>query len=203
MTVRPSWETARNRPGSSSRRRTRRAAAVALLDELLDAAAPDRDEGDLGGDEEALEERQDDDDQDLLDRDVHASGSGSRLRGGGRAARGSGPGRRRPACRPARPCVTTAPAPVFAPVADLDRGDEHRVDAEEGPLADRRPVLRPAVPVGGDRAGAHVRPLAELGVAEVAHVVLLDAGAEAGVLELGEVADLGARADVACPAGGG
>ena len=63
MTVRPSCETARNRPGSSSRRRTRRARRVALLDQLLDAAAADRHERDLGGDEEALEDRQDDQEQ--------------------------------------------------------------------------------------------------------------------------------------------
>ena len=55
--------------------------------------------------------------------------------------------------------------------------------------------LRRAVVVGGDRAGADVDALADLGVAEVAHVVLLGAGAEARVLELGVVADLGATTD--------
>ena len=38
--------------------------------------------------------------------------------------------------------------------------------------------------------------VAELGVAEIAHVVLLHAAPEPGVLQLGEVADLGVRADV-------
>ena len=85
MTVRPSCETARNRPGSSSRRRTRRAPGLALVHQLLDAAAADRHEGDLGGDEEALEDREDDQEEDRGDRVVHVAppsvaGASRRLR---------------------------------------------------------------------------------------------------------------------------
>ena len=65
----------------------------------------------------------------------------------------------------------------------------------KAPLADRRPVLARAVVVGGDRAGPDVRAGADVGVAEVAHVVLLDARAEAAVLDLGVVAELGAAPD--------
>ena len=80
-------------------------AAVALLDELLDPAAADRDEGDLGGDEEPLEDRQEGDEDSSIDRQVHAVGLGPvaldaapAVASGGRAARGSGPARRRRAC---------------------------------------------------------------------------------------------------------
>ena len=201
MTVRPSWLTARKRPGVVEEPPDAPRRAVPLLHELVHPAAPDRHEGDLGRDEEPLEEGQGDEDEDLLDGDVHAvrrrdrRGGGARLADAGRDADGElagrdGPGDDRAGPRPGA-------------VADLDRGDEHGVDAEEGALADGRAVLGPAVPVGGDRAGAHVRPVAELGVAEVAHVVLLDPGAEASVLELREVADLGARARRASRAGGG
>jgi hypothetical protein len=85
-------------------------------------------------------------------------------------------------------------------VANFHRGDEHRVDAEEGVPAHACPVLDPAVPVGSDRTRADVRALADLGVADVAHVVLLDPRTEPAVLDLGVVADLGARADVAARA---
>ena len=105
----------------------------------------------------AVEQRQDDDDQDLEDRAVHGrSPVGLVRRAGGlagsRAARGSGPGRRRPACPAGTSRVTTAPAPVLAPSPMSTRRDEHRVDADERALADRRAVLAAAVVVGGDRA---------------------------------------------------
>ena len=88
--------------------------------------------------------------------------------------------RRRRACRPGTSRVTTAPAPVRAPGADVARRDDHRVDADERAVADRRAVLARAVVVGGDGAGADVHALADLGVAEVAHVVLLGAAPRGG-----------------------
>ena len=88
------------------------------------------------------------------------------------------------------------------PVAERDRSTEHRVDAEEDALADLGVVLADAVVVGGDRARPDVRPRADVGVAEVAHVVLLDARLEARVLHLGEVAELDAGPDGVPGAGG-
>jgi hypothetical protein len=80
-------------------------------------------------------------------------------------------------------------------LADGPRGDDHRVDPDERAIADRGPCLVSAVEVGGDRAGADVHARADLGVAEIAHVVLLGTRAETGVLELGVVADLGTAPD--------
>jgi hypothetical protein len=56
-------------------------------------------------------------------------------------------------------------------------------------------VLVRAVVVGGDRARPDVRGGSDLGVSEVAHVVLLDPPTEAAVLDLGVVPDLGVVAD--------
>src|SRR4029078_11426175 len=83
---------------------------------------------------------------------------------------------------------------------DLARRDDHRIDADERAIADRRPMLLGAVEVRGDRAGTDVGVLADLGIAEVAHVVLLRAGAQVAGLELGIVADLGATTDDAARA---
>ena len=93
---------------------------VALVDELLDAAAPERDERDLGGREDAVEQDEDDDERELEERAGHedaspaagsdgALGSASAARPGpdpprvSRGARGCARARRPPACRPARP----------------------------------------------------------------------------------------------------
>ena len=84
----------------------------------------------------------------------------------------------------------------LAVVAQRHRRAEHRVDAQEHPLADRGPVLPDAVVVGGDGAGAHVRVRPDVGVAEVADVVLAHVLAEPAVLDLGVVADLRAAANV-------
>ena len=110
---------------------------------------------------------------------------------------------RRRACPAGTSLVTTAPAPVRAPSPIVARGDDHRVDPDERPVADRRPVLADPVVVGGDGPGADVGPLADLGIAEVAHVMLLGPGTQVRVLELGEVADLGATPDDAARAAGG
>ena len=58
-----------------------------------------------------------------------------------RAARGSRAGTPTASLPAGTSRVTTAPAPVLRPLADLDRGDEHRVDADERAVADRRRVL--------------------------------------------------------------
>src|SRR6187431_3146877 len=79
-------------------------------------------------------------------------------------------------------------------LADVARRDDHRVDADEGAVADRRSVLARPVVIRGDRARADVGVLADLRVAQVAHVVLLRTRPEMRVLELGVVADLGAAA---------
>ena len=60
--------------------------------------------------------------------------------------------------------------------------------------ADRRAVLVDAVVVGGDRGGAEVRALADVGVADVGEVRDLGARADVGVLDLDERADLRALA---------
>ena len=99
--------------------------------------------------------------------------------------------------------VTTAPAPVFAP-SPISTGATSIVSTPRktpSPIVVR--CLRRAVVVGGDRAGPDVRPGADVGVAEVAHVVLLDAGLEPAVLDLGVVAELARRARSTSPAGGG
>src|SRR5690242_3673517 len=79
-------------------------------------------------------------------------------------------------------------------VADAHRSDQRRVDTGLDPVADRGPVLAIAVVVGGDRAGPEVRTLADVGVADVAQMRHLAAGAHVGVLDLHERARLGARA---------
>src|SRR5688572_16603497 len=76
------------------------------------------------------------------------------------------------------------------PGADLARCHDHRVHADERAVTDRRLVLSLAVVVRGDRPGAHVDPLADPGIAQVTHVMLLGVRAEMRVLELGKVADL-------------
>ena len=145
-------------------------AAAALLDELLDAAAADRHERDLGGDEE----RRSSASRKTMNRSSIADARqpvsprvcarGSRIRAGTPTA--SLPG--------GTFFVTTAPAPVLAP-SPTSTGATSIVSTPRnafGPTRVRFFVA--AVPVGGDRAGAHVRAVADLGVAEVAHVVLLD-----------------------------
>src|SRR5262249_6877197 len=52
-------------------------------------------------------------------------------------------------------------------VAHLDRGDEDRVGRDPGVLPHLRAVLLPPVVVGGDRPGADVGAIADLGVADV------------------------------------
>src|SRR6185436_4424546 len=80
--------------------------------------------------------------------------------------------------------------------ADADRRHQHGVGANEGAGADVGWVLPLAVVVAGDDAGADVGLLPHRGVADVGEVVGLGAGAEPRRLDLDEVADPRARAEV-------
>ena len=145
-------------------------AAAALLDELLHAAGAERHEGDLGGHEHAVEEDQEDDDHELDEGVAHQApalgcgfGRGGRAVASGAVPRRGGAGLAdagRHADRElARRHVLGDDRAGAGPraVAERDRRAEHRVDAEEDALADRRPVLGDAVVVGGDGARADVR----------------------------------------------
>src|SRR5207249_4550352 len=77
-------------------------------------------------------------------------------------------------------------------VADLDGGDEDRVGRDAGVLPDLRAVLLPPAVVGGDRPGADVGAVADLGVADVPQVRDLCALAGVGVLDLDDGPDVGA-----------
>ena len=79
-------------------------------------------------------------------------------------------------------------------VADRHRRDQRRVDARLHPRADRGPVFAIAVVVRGDRARPEVRPLADVGVADVGEVWDLGTGSDLGVLDLDERARLRALA---------
>src|SRR4030095_12691964 len=79
-------------------------------------------------------------------------------------------------------------------LADGHRGDQARVGADEGRGADHRLVLVDAVVVAGDGARAEIRTLAHLGVAHVGEMRHLGPPANPGLLDLDEVADLGAGA---------
>ena len=173
MKVMPSWMTARNRPGSPCRRRTRLAPRLPSSTSCSSRLRRTVTRAISAADEDAVEEDEHDDDAELDGRRAlipaarrlaAGLGRGSRIRAGTPTA--SLPG--------GTSLVTTAPAPVLAPSPTVDRRDEHRVDAEERAVADRRVLLAGPVVVRGDRAGADVRPVADLGVAEVAHVVLLE-----------------------------
>ena len=75
-------------------------------------------------------------------------------------------------------------------VADLDRRDEGGVDAAADVGADRRAVLGEAVVVGGDGARAEVGALPHVGVADVGQVRNLGPRADVRVLDLDERAGL-------------
>ena len=87
-------------------------------------------------------------------------------------------------------------------VPDAERRDQARVRAHEGPGADLGAVLAHAVVVAGDRPGADVGALPDGRVPEVADVMGLDAPSDPRLLDLDEVADVGARLDVRCRGGG-
>src|SRR3954468_22928581 len=77
-------------------------------------------------------------------------------------------------------------------VADRDRRDEDIMRAGVDVSSDRRSLLAGAVVVGGDGAGADVRVLADLGVADVGQVGHLGALSDHRVLDLDKGAGLGA-----------
>ena len=172
--------TARKRPGWATRPLDPLGAPVALFGELVDPRPTDRHEGDLGRHEDALEEGQDDDDDDLEER-VHLAGRSSLAGSAWLAVAAFARGSRMRAGTPTASLpagtsrVTTAPAPVRAP-APMSRGATIIVSTPmNAPSPIVVAVLARAVVVGGDGAGADVDALADLGVAEIAHVVLLRA----------------------------
>src|SRR6266567_333246 len=86
--------------------------------------------------------------------------------------------------------------------ANLDGSDQHRVDTDEGAVADLGAVLVGAVEVGRDRARPDVGLLAKVRVAEIRNVRHLAVPPHLRPHELGEAADvdvlgdLGARPDL-------
>src|SRR6201981_3380946 len=79
--------------------------------------------------------------------------------------------------------------------AKFDGRDQHRIDAHEGAVADLGPVLVRPVEVGGNRTGADVGVLAQVGVAQVGHVRHLAAASDLRPDELREAADVDVLAD--------
>ena len=74
-------------------------------------------------------------------------------------------------------------------LADLHRGHQRGVGADERALADQRLVLGKAVIVAGDGAGAEVGIGADMGVADIGEMIDLGAGLDRRGLGLDEVAD--------------
>src|SRR6201994_4175050 len=72
------------------------------------------------------------------------------------------------------------PRPHIGAVADLHRRHQGRIGADEGALADLGLVLGSAVVIARDSAGADIRPGADPGVAYIAEVHGVRAGAELG-----------------------
>ena len=124
-------------------------APIAFVGELLDPRSAHRHERDLGRHEDALEEGQDHD-HDQLAECFHLAGPAlgwrfqARLADPGGHAHGELAGR--------HIAGHDGPGPGPGALPDRDRGDEHRVDADERAVADRGRVLRRPVVVGGDRA---------------------------------------------------
>ena len=81
------------------------------------------------------------------------------------------------------------------PGTDLDGGDEGGVGADEGSVADGGGVLEGAVVVAGNGSGTDVDACADDGVAEVGEVVGLGAFADGDLFGLAKVADVGLLAD--------
>src|SRR5216683_6649147 len=75
-------------------------------------------------------------------------------------------------------------------LADLDRRDQHRVDADEGAISDLGPVLVRAVEVGGNSTRADVGVRAQVRIAQVGHVRHPRAARDLRPHELGEAPDV-------------
>src|SRR5258708_33971119 len=86
--------------------------------------------------------------------------------------------------------VDRGPGADIGAAGDAQRRHERRVGADEAVVLDHGAVLRRAVVVAGDGAGADVDALAELGVADIGEMVRLRGGAEAAGLHLDEIADM-------------
>ena len=76
--------------------------------------------------------------------------------------------------------------------ADADRSDKRRIRSDESALANQCPVFAKPVIIAGDRARAHIRPCANLGIPEIGQVTGLCAVTETGLLNLDKIADLDA-----------
>src|SRR5690606_16620360 len=81
-------------------------------------------------------------------------------------------------------------------VADGQRGDEGGIGADEDAAAYTRVLLVEAVVIGDDRAGADVGFFADHGVAEIRDMFGFRTGLDGGAVDLDEVADGGALADL-------
>src|ERR1700688_3262224 len=77
----------------------------------------------------------------------------------------------------------------IGPAADLDRRHQRRVGADERAGADLGLVLCEAVIVAGDSARADIGVGADMGIADIAEMVDLDAGLKRRRLGLNEIAD--------------
>ena len=75
-------------------------------------------------------------------------------------------------------------------VADLDRGDQRRIRADERARADVRVVLVEAVVVAKDRARADVGAGADAAIAEIGQMIGLGALLDRDLLDLDEIADM-------------
>ena len=87
------------------------------------------------------------------------------------------------------------PPPIVAPAPIAIGATSTTVAADVGVGADRRAVLVRAVVVGGDAAGAVVDALADVGIADVGEVVRLRARRQRRCLDLDEVADVDVGAE--------
>src|SRR6185437_7696453 len=75
-------------------------------------------------------------------------------------------------------------------VADLNRRDQRRIGANEGPLADIGAMLGGAVIITGDGAGANIGAGTDVRVADISQVIGLGAGLDLSFLYLDEIADM-------------
>src|SRR5882672_5429341 len=74
--------------------------------------------------------------------------------------------------------------------ADSNRGHQHAARTDEGAVLDEgRPFVLPVV-VAGNAAGPYVDAAAHAGIAHIAQVIGLAAGADFAALDLNEVADV-------------
>ena len=86
--------------------------------------------------------------------------------------------------------------------ANAHRRDQLRIRSDERAVLDDGLVLVHAVVIARDRAGADVRALADRGVAQIRQMVGLRAASQRRFLELDEIADVRAVADVGLRAAG-